>query len=143
MPKLTSLTTVKDSWSFRNPRIITLEGISYHSLLTNRHALSHHCCSLQGLCFQQQEENRSYQEFLFLLSFIPRHHSRPPTVPLLSSFFYTLISIIIHTTFVYAHSSIVRQQKGREKACCSTLRIDMSSITLPFPLNINYKQFLK
>ena len=131
MPKLTSLTTVKDSWSFRNPRIITLEGISYHSLLTNRHALSHHCCSLQGLCFQQQEENPSYQEFLFLLSFIPRHHSRPPTVPLLSSFFYTLISIIIHTIFIVVHSSFVRQKKGREKAQCSTLRFDMSSITLP------------
>ena len=46
LPKLTTLTTEEwGSHTFENPRSITLEGTSYHSILTNRHALSHHCHS--------------------------------------------------------------------------------------------------
>ena len=43
LPKLTSLTG--SSGTFEYPRSITLEGTSYHSILTNRHALSHYCLS--------------------------------------------------------------------------------------------------
>ena len=91
LPKLTTLTTKGcNSNTFCDPRIITLEGISYHSILTNRHALSHHCWSPS--CFQRKE-NRSHEEFLSLLSLIPRHHSRSFWLPLLSSFFHTLFTI--------------------------------------------------
>ncbi|KAK8833530.1 hypothetical protein WA577_006674, partial [Blastocystis sp. JDR] len=83
LPKLTTLTTEgDDSYTFYYPRSITLEGIPYHSILTNRHALSHYCHSFQEICIQMQE-NHSHQEYLFLLFLIPRHHSRSPTVPLL------------------------------------------------------------
>ena len=76
LPKLASLTTEgEDSLSFCNPCIITLEGISYHSVLTSRHALSHHCHPWQELCILLQE-NHSYKEYLFFLSFISRHHFR-------------------------------------------------------------------
>ena len=88
MPKLISLTTVDYSNTFRNPRIITLEGIPYCSFLTNRHALSHHCHSCQGTRFQG-EDNRSYEEFLFFLSIIPRHHFCSSILPRVLSFFYT------------------------------------------------------
>ena len=88
LPKLTSLTTVNGSSSFLHARSITLEGYSYHSTITNRHALSHHCCSLQGICFFM-EENPSHQESFSLPSLIPRHHSRSPTVSLVHCFFHT------------------------------------------------------
>ena len=84
LPKLTTLTTVNSSYTFRYPRYITLEGIAYHSTLTNRHALSHYGQSWQEICIPIQE-NRSHEESLFLLSLIPRHHSRSPTIPLLPS----------------------------------------------------------
>ncbi len=45
LPKLNTLTTEYYSYSFQYPRHITLEGISYHSILTNRHALSNNCQS--------------------------------------------------------------------------------------------------
>ena len=86
LPKLTTLTGVY--CTFRYPRIITLEGISYHSTLTNRHALSHHCHSYHGMCFLR-EENHSYEEFLFLPYLIPRHHSRSPAVYPVDCFFHT------------------------------------------------------
>ena len=89
LPKLTSLT--KDSWTFCYPRIITLEGISYHSILTIRHALSYHCHSWQAICFQMQE-SRSYQEFLFLPFLIPRHHTRSPILSPVHCFFHTSLS---------------------------------------------------
>ena len=93
LPKLTTLTTIiPEGWisfTFCNPRHITLEGISYHSTLTIRHTLSHHCHSWQDICFQIQE-NRSHQEFPFLLSLIPRHHSRSARVSQIPSFFHTL-----------------------------------------------------
>ena len=93
LPKLTSLTAEgDDSRTFLYPSIITLEGISYHSILTYRHALSHYCHSWQGICFQRKE-NHSHQECLSLLFLIPRHHSRSPTVPLLPSFFHTRFTI--------------------------------------------------
>ena len=90
LPKLTSLTAEGNSWSFIYPRSITLEGISYHSTLTYRHALSHHCYPPWGIW---KEKNHSHQEFLFLLSLIPRHHSRSFWLPLLSSFFHTRFTI--------------------------------------------------
>ena len=93
LPKLTTLTTEGEySHTFESPRHITLEGISYHSILTNRHALSHHCHSWQDTCLQMQE-NHPHKEFLFLLSIIPRHHSRSFWLPLLSSFFHTRFTI--------------------------------------------------
>ena len=50
LPKLTSLTTEGEgSESFSCVRNITLESDSSLSSLTNRHALSHHCVSSQGL----------------------------------------------------------------------------------------------
>ena len=85
LPKLITLTGSGDT--FRYPRSITLEGISYHSILTNRHALSHHCYSSQGCCFLLQE-NPSYEQFLFLLSLIPRHHLRSPKVSPVHCFFH-------------------------------------------------------
>ena len=91
LPKLRTLTAKVDySATFENPRIITLEGISYHSILTNRHALSLHCHS--SSCFQRKE-NHPYQECLFLLSLIPRHHFRSPTLPQIPSFFHTRFTI--------------------------------------------------
>ena len=93
LPKLTTLITEgSNSWTFFYPRHITLEGISYHSFLTNRHAFSHHCYSCQGHCFLLQE-NPSHEEFLFLLPLIPRHHSRFAVLSFLPSFFHTLSSI--------------------------------------------------
>ena len=92
LPKLTSLTAIASTKysksTFYNPRFITLESTSYPSSLTNRHALSHYCYSWQGGYLQIQGEH-SHQEFLSLPSLIPRHHSRSPRVPLLSSFFQT------------------------------------------------------
>ena len=88
LPKLTTL-AAEYSYTFCNPRSITLEGLSYHSILTNRHALSHHCHSLQGIRFLFQE-NRSHQEFLSLTSLIPRHHSRFAVLSFLSSLFHIL-----------------------------------------------------
>ena len=40
------------------------------------------------------QEKRSYQEFHFLVSLIPRHHSRFAILSLISSFFHTLINSI-------------------------------------------------
>ena len=94
LPKLTTLTTEENdnSTTFYNLRNATLEGISYHSILTNRHALSHYCHSWLEICLPL-EENRSHEEFLSLLSLIPRHHSRSPILPLLPSFFHTRFTI--------------------------------------------------
>ena len=112
LPKLTTLTTEVDySYTFYQPRIITLEGTSIHSTLTNRHALSHNCYSGQDICFPK-EENRSHEESLSFLSLIPRHHSRSPTVPLLSSFFHKplimpfLCTISINTNSPFSLHSI-------------------------------------
>ena len=91
MPKLITLTGSSWSSSFQNPRIITLESISYHSTLTSRHALSHHCHSWQGVYFQVQE-NHSHQESLFLLSLIPRHHSSSSILSPVHCFFHTPLS---------------------------------------------------
>lgn len=88
MPKLVSLTTIQDSTSFCYPRSITLESVSSSYNLTNRHTLSHHCGSWQRTCIQTQE-NRSYEEFLFLLLLISRHHSCSPTVSSVHCFFHT------------------------------------------------------
>ena len=96
LPKLTTLTT-EGSWAFRYPRIITLESILFHSLLTNRHALSHHCNTWQRNGFPLQE-NRSHQESLFPPSLISRHPSRSFRLPLLSSFFHTPLFQTIHPT---------------------------------------------
>ena len=86
MPKLKTLTTEwESSCTFEYPRSITLEGIVYHSILTNRYTLSHYCYTLQEMCFQVQE-NHSHEEFLFLLSLIPRHHSRSPILSVTSFF---------------------------------------------------------
>ena len=99
LPKLTSLTTEGDySATFENPHITTLESVSHYSILTNRHALSHHCHSWQGKCFQVQE-HCSYEESLFLLPLIPRHLSRSPTVFLVYCFFHTQFNTITHSHF--------------------------------------------
>ena len=97
LPILTTLTTVNGSSTFYSPRSITLEGMSYHSVLTSRHALSHHCYSYRGHCFQTQY-NRSHQECLSLLSLISRHLSCSFFLPLLSSFFHTHLFQTIHPT---------------------------------------------
>ena len=95
LPKLTSLTTEgRESKAFHNPRSITLEGMSYHSILTNRHALSHHCHSYQEMCFQPQG-NPSYEESLSLLSFIPRHYSPSPDFSWIPSFFHTVFLFVV------------------------------------------------
>ena len=116
LPKLTTLTTEGwISYTFLYPRSITLEGISVYSIITNRHALSHHCHSWQGKGFQIQE-NHSHEEFLSLLFLIPRHHSRSPTVPLLPSFFHTRFTInslqmshshFISLSIITPHSSAI------------------------------------
>ena len=112
LPKLTSLTTTERSIIFRFPRIINLEGISYHSILTIRHALSHQCLSWRE-CIPTQE-NRSHEESLFLPSLIPRHHSCSPTVShgnekfgslmgalklVRTNWFHMTLTLIISTTF--------------------------------------------
>ena len=43
------------------------------------------------------QENRSCQEFHFLVSLIPRHHSRSFLLSLISSFFHTLLINSIHS----------------------------------------------
>ena len=92
LPKLTTLTTEGYfSSTFELPRYITLEGISYHSILTNRHALSHHCHPWQEMGFLQ-DEFRQFAESLFLFSFIPRHHSRPTILSPVHCFFHTPLS---------------------------------------------------
>ena len=88
MPKLTSLTTEgKYSGTFHSPRSIILEGISFHSILTNRHVLSQDCYSKREVCFQG-EENRPYQESLFLLSLNSRHHFCSPALSPFQCFFH-------------------------------------------------------
>ena len=88
-PKLTTLTTVEGSSTFNCPRSITLEGISYHSILTNRHALSDYCYSSQEYGFQPWNEDRSHEESLSCLSLIPRHHACSSILSLISCFFHT------------------------------------------------------
>ena len=97
LPKLTSLTTAKCSSTFNYLRIITLESTSYHSILTSRHALSHHCNTWQRNGFPLQE-SRSHEESPFLLPLISRHLSRSSLLPLLSSFFHTPLFQTIHPT---------------------------------------------
>ena len=98
LPKLTTLTAEgDDSGTFEDPRSITLEGSFYHSILTNRHALSHYCYSWQRKGFPRQE-NRSHQESLLLPSLISRHYIRSFWLPLLSSFFHTPLFQSIHPT---------------------------------------------
>ena len=86
LPKLTTLTTEGGS-SFFNPHSVTLEGISYHSVLTNRHSLSLYCHSWQGIRFQKHE-NRSYQECHHPSSVMPRYHFRFAALYHISSFFH-------------------------------------------------------
>ena len=43
LPKLASLTSA--GGTFCNPHSITMEGTSYHSIITRRYALSHYCVS--------------------------------------------------------------------------------------------------
>ena len=132
LPKLTTLTTDKDSNTFHYPRIITLEGMYYHFILTNRHALSHYCYSFQEECFRLQED-RSYQEFLSLPSLIPRHHSRSPTLSQIPSFFHTRFIInslrMSHSHFITLyiitpHSSAIPNRGMRVDVsfqCCQFL----------------------
>ena len=107
LPKLTSLTTVEDSLTFTNPRSIILEGSSYDLNLTNRHTLSHHCCSFQGICFQM-EEDYGWMEFLFHASLIPSHHPRSFCLSQVSSFFHTQFTTISHFTTQYSPQPIRR-----------------------------------
>ena len=104
LPKLTSLTTEGYSWSFENPHHITLESISHHSALTNRHALSHYCYSWHGIRFQIQE-NRSHQEFLFFPSLISRHHSCSARVSPIHCFFHTPLSSQHQIAVFTSHNS--------------------------------------
>ena len=123
LPKLRKLTSEGwNCWSFRYPRSITLEGITYHSILTNRHALSHHCHPWQGI-YLPVEENHSHQEFLSLLSFIPRHHSRSQKVSLIPSFFHTRFTInslqtthshFITLSIITPHSSAIPNREMQE-----------------------------
>ena len=123
MPKLTSLTAKKwNSYTFRYPRIITLEGIPYHSILTNRHTLSHHCYSLRAHCIPIQE-NHPHQEYLSLPFLIPRYHSRSPRVSQIPSFFHTRFTInslqMSHSHFIILsiitpHSSTIPNRGMRE-----------------------------
>ena len=99
LPKLTTLTTVEGSSTFNCPRSITLEGASYHSILTNRHALSYHSDSSQEYGFQPWRENRSHQESLSRISLISRHHSCSSILSLISCFFHT--ELIISTTHIH------------------------------------------
>ena len=107
LPKLTSLTTDKDSLTFCNPRSITLEGSSYDLNLTNRHTLSHHCCSFQGICFQM-EEDYGWMEFLFHASLIPSHHPLSFCLSQISSFLHTQLTTITHFATQYSLQPIRR-----------------------------------
>ena len=126
LPKLTLLATCDDSASFYNPRIITLEGFLCHSILTNRHALSHHCYSLQEDCLQK-EEDRSHEESLFLLSLIPRHHSRSFSLSLLSSFLHT------QQYHHYKHSSQSKKANNTQRYPTNTNTTQKRSTTTSFP----------
>ena len=100
--------------------------ISHHSILTSRHTLSHYCLSCQGTCLQS-EEDCSHEESLFLLSLIPRHHSRFATLSFLPSFFHTL----------FTNSTLPNKPHPLPKPAHSTLtRIPPSSSrTHPFFIN--------
>ena len=138
MPKLTSLTTEgRESKAFHNPRSITLEGMSYHSILTNRYALSHYCHSYQGMGFLR-EENPPHQEFLFLLSLIPRHHSRSPKVSPVHCFFQTLFIfhsqlLIIHTPTQH-HPPISTSLNPTQHTSMQTAPLFRASNHLHFPI---------
>ena len=106
MPKLTTITTDEGSETFENPRHITLEGTTYHSHITNRHALSHYCYSCHSICFLQ-EENDSHEEFLFLLPLIPRHLSRSPILFRIYCFFYTQFNTNTHSHFAFLNLPLV------------------------------------
>ena len=94
LPKLTTLTTEGGS-SFFNPHSVTLEGISYHSIITSRNALSHHCHSWRGLRFQKHER-RSYQECHHSSPLMSRYHFRFAALYPISSFFHTQFHKSIH-----------------------------------------------
>ena len=121
LPKLTTLTSEGyNNYTFCYPRSITMEGISHRSILTNRYALSHYCWSASCICIQK---NRSHQEFRFLIPLIPRHHSRSPVLPLLSSFFHTRFTInslrmshshLITLYIITPHSSAIPNRGMRE-----------------------------
>ena len=69
LPKLTSLTTEGDhSGTFLYPRSITLESISYHSILTNRHAFSHHCYSPSCIRDEEPIVLQEYSQFEKLMN---------------------------------------------------------------------------
>ena len=130
LPKLTSLTAEGEySCTFRCPRSITLEGISYHSILTNRHALSHRCHSWKGICLHR-EENRSYQESHFLLSLTPRHYSRSTRVSPVHCFFQTLFLITSmfitsnsHTSTVITNLHFLVMQHMRTRPTCTWIHL--------------------
>ena len=108
LPKLTTLSTEGDySCTFLYPHSITLEGLSFHPTLTNRHTLSHHCLSWQVTSFQMQE-NRSYKESHFLLLLIPRHHPRSFCLSQVSSFLHTQFATTTHFTTQYSPQPIRR-----------------------------------
>ena len=91
LPKLTSLVCYWRilSWSFENPRRITLEGSSNLVTITSRHAVSH-WSALRPSCLLMQVWS-DYKSFLFFESFMSRYHSRSGG---LSSFLFFL-----HTQF--------------------------------------------
>ena len=97
LPKLASLVTTRISHTFMHVGRITLEGTSYHSILTSRHSLSHQCCSCWEV-YLQKLGIHSCQEFLFLLLLMPRHHSRSPAVYPLHCFLRTLLVSTLPST---------------------------------------------
>ena len=88
LPKLTILTALGESSTFENPRSITLEGVSYCSILTNRHTRRFYCISLHIKGFRKEEKG-PYEEFPCLPSLIPRRQSPSLTVSIISCFFYS------------------------------------------------------
>ena len=75
LPKLSILTAVEHSGTFKYPRSITLESVSYHSIFINRYSLPHHCRSWPVLLLQIQEDSL-HKKIILHLSLIYRYHSR-------------------------------------------------------------------
>ena len=138
LPTLTSLTAERwNSLTFCFPRSITLEGTTHHSILTNRHTLSHHCYSWQDTCFQAQE-NHPYQECLFLLSLIPRHHSRSFSLSQIPSFFHTRFTInslqMSHSHFIILSIITLHSSAIPKRGMCGDVRFHHFPSTCSIPL---------
>ena len=83
LPKLTSLTTLySDSYTFRNPRHITLESDSHPLWMMFRHAQTHLCVSSK--CILLQESRHNHRKYSLHPSLTNRHRSTSTLLQLIT-----------------------------------------------------------